>query len=212
MKLFLTTFGLAMLVIPACSIVPPRSPPIEVRTFSAEVPASRAATERTHAPNDDVPKVRLGHVAAAGNLHTRIVHRDSALELGEYETLRWAEDPEEYVRRSLSRTLFDERGIEQGIHGNIPTIEVEVVAFEEVRRGASRAGRVELRYKLHDDKLVLASGDIVSEQPAAGNDIGQVVAAISRALEDATQKVADVVLQTVKKREEKAQERPNSGG
>jgi cholesterol transport system auxiliary component len=190
-----TPFALAALLIfvPGCSIVPARSPPLEVRTFSAELPASSERVE--HAAAASAPKLRLSRVNAAGNLHTRIVHRDSALELGEYEDLRWSEDPEEYVRRSLSRALFDERGIEQGIHGNIPTLDVEVVAFEEVRRGASRSGRVELRYKLHDDRVVLANGDIVSEQPARGADIAQIVEAISAALQDATRKVANSVVE-----------------
>jgi cholesterol transport system auxiliary component len=189
--------AVVIVTLSSCSIVPPRTNPPEVRTFSAEMPAP--PTQGSRARAETALKVRLGRVTAAENLRTRIVHRDSPLELGEYQTLRWSEEPEEFVKRSLSRALFQERGLEQGLLGNLPTVDVEVLAFEEVRKGASRAGRVELHYSLHDDHVVMSSGDLVVEHDAASADIGAVVAAISSALSDATAQVADAIVNRLQK-------------
>lgn len=178
----------AFLLLTACALAS-KSPPREIRYFSPE----RAEQQATPAPAGAHARLRLGRVVAGANLRLAIVHRESAVELAPYETLRWTETPDAYVRRALVRALFDARGLEQAVGGEAPTLDVELVAFEEVARGTQRAGRVELRYQLRDDSRVLARGTIAIERPAAGATIDLVVPAIGAAMTAASDELAERV-------------------
>lgn len=175
-----------------CTLIA-KGTPLEVRYFSVEAPRTTASVVQK-APATKPVLLRLGRITSGSNLRTRILHRDTEYEVLEYEELRWTENPEEYLRRSLSRALFEENPIEQAVSGNVPTLDVDLVAFEEVRHGPKRAGRVELRYRLHDDRRVLANGSIVSEQPARSDDIQAVVGAVAAALSDASTQLAATIL------------------
>jgi cholesterol transport system auxiliary component len=125
------------------------------------------------------------------------VRRTSSVELRLSETRRWTEPPDAYVRRSLARALFEARGLERVVGGAAPTLEVEVIAFEVVHHPDRRAGRVELRYQLHDERTVLSAGDVAIEREARGQGFELVVAAIGEALEAATAEIADRVARRV---------------
>ena len=174
-----------------------RSAPLEIRYFSPEAPAIPAAPAARTAPAAPRAPLRLGRITPSAHLRSRIVRRSSSVELDLSETLRWTEDPDAYVRRSLARALFEERGLEQIVGGAAPTLEVELIAFEAVHRADRRAGRVELRYLLHDDRAVLASGDVAVERAARGRAIELVVAAIGDAMAAATAELADRVARRV---------------
>ena len=45
------------------------------------------------------------------------MHRESAVEVDQYDTLKWTENPEDYVRRSLSRALFEDGQLEEVVGG-----------------------------------------------------------------------------------------------
>ena len=122
------------------------------------------------------------------------MHRESAVELDTYETLRWTENPEDYVRRSLSRALFADGQLEEVVGGPAPTLDVEVVAFEEARRESRHIGRVQLGYQLHDERSVLASGVVTVERDVLGEGIEPVVLAIGAAMEAATSELARTVV------------------
>ncbi len=163
-----------------------KSAPVELRYFSPE-------TTSIPAPPSSEPhaRLRVGRITASSNLRYAIVHRDSAVELAPYETLRWTDTPDTYLRRALVRALFESRPLDQAVGGAAPTLDVELLAFEEVVRGDHHGGRVVLRYVLHDDQAVLARGEIAVERAAAGPTIEPVVAAIGAALDAATEKLAD---------------------
>jgi hypothetical protein len=119
------------------------------------------------------------------------VYRESEYATRMYADHRWTEYPEEYVRRSLARALFERGGVEQATGGSAPVLEIELIAFEEVRRARARFGRVQLGYRLRDDRRVIAAGVVTREreaEPGAGLD--PVVAAIAVAMGDATDAVA----------------------
>jgi cholesterol transport system auxiliary component len=181
---------LVMISCAACALTS-KSAPLEMRYFAPPAPGhlDHVATGISQPPEP----VRLGRVAASGLLGAKIVHRDSNVELAPYETLRWTDDPETYVRRALIRTLFEERSFAQTTDGGARTLDVEVVAFEEVRRGPRRYGRVELRYALRDDERVIARGTLVAEREASGPRIERVVEAIGGALDECAEKVASHV-------------------
>ena len=176
---------IALLLLAACALTS-KSAPREVRYFSPE----RADQQLAPAPAGAHARLRLGRVVAGAHLRLAIVHRESAVELAPYETLRWTEPPDAYVRRALVRALYDARGLEQAVGGDAPTLDVELVAFEEVARGTQRAGRVELRYQLRDDSRVLARGTIAIERPAAGPTMELVVPAIGAAMTAASEELA----------------------
>ena len=130
---------------------PERSGPIEAR---GPAPAGLAA------------ELRLGHVTAASYLDERIVFRDSAFELGYYQEKRWTEAPEEYLRRRLQRALFEERGLRHVVGGSAPTLEVELTAFEEIRK-PERIARVQVNVRLQDTRLVRWEESLTVDRPVA---------------------------------------------
>jgi cholesterol transport system auxiliary component len=185
----MTTRGLVLLWIgcAACALTS-KATPLELRFFVPPTPASVDHAAAASGPHS--VRLRLGRVAAGALLGTKIVHRDSAVELAPYDTLRWTDGPEIYVRRALTSALFEERSFAQVTDGGAQTLDVDVVAFEEVRRGLRRYGRVELQYALRDDERVVARGTFASEREASGPRIDEVVDAIGGALQDVAEKVA----------------------
>lgn len=164
-----------LLALAGCALTS-RSAPQELRYFAPPVHASAVVAS-------EGPMLKLGRVTPSSLLRARIVHRDSDVELGTYEALRWGDRPETYVRRALERALFDSHRFAQAIGGGAaPTLDVDVLAFEEVRRGTRRFGRVALEYDVRDDRRVIAHGTITTEREAAPS-IDAVVAAIGDALD-----------------------------
>lgn len=170
-----------------------KSQPLEFRYFSPP-PSVRAAAATGEPP---CARLRLGRVTPGAYLRFRIAHRDSAVELDLYDTLRWTERPDTYVRRALSDALFEHQPLEQAIANDAVTLEIDVIAFEEVARQGRHAGRVQLGYALRDARNVLGRGVVTFEHDARGAAIEHVVAAIGAALEAASAEVARRVRRTV---------------
>jgi len=139
-------------------------------------------------------ELRLGRVNAASYIRDKTVVRSSPYEVGYYEGRRWTEKPESYVRRALARALFDRRGVRQITYGAGTTLDVDLIAFEEVLK-PEHVGRVELTYSLSDDRVVRLSRSITVERavPDAKGDAAAdaVVQALSRALIDSVDILAD---------------------
>jgi len=173
-----------------------KSAPPDIRYFSVqsldEGDAGAARDTSTRTP------LRLGRFSSSANLRTRIVRRESDVEVEPYEFLRWTENPEDYVRRAVAHTLF-ERALpfEQAMAGQAPMLDVEVVAFEEVHEHDHHGGRVALAYRLYDERTVLTRGLVTMERSARDGRIENVVAAIGAAMNAAiSQIVRDVVAHT----------------
>ena len=165
-----------------------KSKPLEIRYFSPETPASTQATSDTARVH-----LRLGRITPAALLRNKIVHRESQVEVQEYDALRWTEQPDAYVRRALAHALFEGSHFDQIVSGAAPTLDVEIIAFEQVPSG----GRVQLRYQLTDDRQVLARGDVICERPASSAGIDGAVAAIGAAMNAATAEVATRIATTL---------------
>lgn len=185
--------ALILLLVAGCALTS-HTPARELRTFTPERPDDVSA----HAPREPHATLRLGRITASANLRYAIVHRDSPYEVTPYETLRWTELPDAYVRRALSRALFDDRPLAEAVSSAAPTLDVEVLAFEEIT--APSRGRVVLRYDLHDDTAVLAHGTIGVERAAAAPRIEAVVAALHDALAAATSELAGRVERALSER------------
>jgi cholesterol transport system auxiliary component len=168
---------------------------VNIRYFSPEVVRPRltgaGASAAPAAPNDAV-EVRLGRVSSGPNLRERIAYRDAAYELGYYDDWRWTERPETFVRRELGRTMFEEHGFHRVLGGSAPSLEIEVIAFDDVRLPSGRAARVQLKVILFEDTGVVYEDTFAVDKPVGGDKpkIEDVVAAMASALEAVAEQVA----------------------
>jgi uncharacterized lipoprotein YmbA len=172
-----------------------KSEPFSVRYFSPEASASLPAlAPATHASFG----LRIGSVSSSAVLGPRIVYRRSLHELGVYDEMRWTERPEDYFRRELSRVLFEERGLTRVVSGPAPLLDVELVAFEEVR-GDKPCARMQLVFTLSDDRRGHEEQTLTLEEPLKkgkdehDHDMEAIVQALSRVLERGVTQVADRV-------------------
>jgi len=186
--------ALAPFVLGGCALFV-KSEPLEWRYFEvSDVPSFKGSG------GEQGQRLRLGLVKASHHLDTRIVTRTSAHELQYYQDLRWTDEPDEFVRRALSRDLYEQAGLSRVVSGIAPTLEVELTAFEEIKDGGKRRARVVLQTVLHDDRLQLSQHtvEVQSETDKGDGDEAQsLVAALGRALSKATAEVTTQTLATL---------------
>jgi cholesterol transport system auxiliary component len=173
----------------ACALLS-KSDPVTPRYFNPEP----VVTAQTESVADSGLELRFGRVNAGGSIRDRMAYRDSDYEVGYYDERLWTDKPEAYVKRTLAHALFDRRGVRQVLSGVGTTLEVDVVAFEEIR-APSHVGRVGLSYVLYDDRVVRLSRSIAVDRPIAPAKgdaaAGAVVQALAEALSAAVEIVAD---------------------
>jgi cholesterol transport system auxiliary component len=180
----------------ACALLS-KAEPLQPRYFSPEdnALASGRATD-ARAVGSPGMRLRLGRISAGPQLRERIVYRASEHELGYYEDRRWTERPDAYLRRALARTLFEERGLLRVVSGSAPTLEAELVAFEELRVPAHKV-RMQVMIALDVGQTGSLDETITLEQdvPSVGGDqSAAVAAAFATALHLGVEQVADRVI------------------
>lgn len=181
--------AIVLLVAAGCALTS-RGEALDIRYFSAE-PAMPAPAKPVGPP---IAQLRLDEVRESSNLDTEIMHRVSPVEAGTYEALRWNEPPYRYVKRALAYELFELRPLQQILSGPAPTLEVQVIAFEQVSTGGRPGGRVTLSFQLSGERAVLARGTVTETAPARSAQIDDVVVAIRTAMMAAVVQIADRVL------------------
>jgi ABC-type uncharacterized transport system auxiliary subunit len=182
--------ALVLCLCPACALIS-KAEPLSPRYFTPDEASAAAAPT----PGAAALELRLGEVEAAAHLEQRIAYRPSAGELGYYESWRWTEPPQAYLRRALERELFERRGLVRVVSGSAPTLSVELTSFEELRDGPARA-RVELSFVLRGDRRALLERTLRKElpiPPGSSDDPLRLTRTLSRALESAVSEVADLV-------------------
>ena len=141
-------------------------------------------------------QLRLGRVEGWSHLGERMASRHSARELFYDDDRRWIERPEIYLRRALSRALFEERGVVESLSGRAVTVDVELIAFEEIEQ--PHKARMQALLVLSDDRLGLLEETITVEQPVAkmegADPTRAVVDAFSQALHAGVTRIADRVV------------------
>lgn len=175
---------------------------VKPKLTAADASAGGAATVPAAPGRNDALEVRLGRVSSGSNLRERIAFRDAAYELGYYEDSRWTERPETFVRRELGRTLYEEHGLRRVFGGAAATLDVEVIAFDDLRLSTGRAARVQLKVILSDLGGVVYEDTLTVDQPvtAAKPKIEDMVAAMAGALDAAAEQVTTKVEQALAKR------------
>ena len=147
-------------------------------------------------------QLRLGRVEGWSHLGERMASRNSARELFYDDDRRWIERPEIYLRRALSRALFEERGVVESLSGRAITVDVELIAFEEIVQ--PHQARMQALLMLSDDRLGLLTETVTVEQPVAKSDgpdpTPAVVDAFSQALHAGVTRIADRVVERLSER------------
>jgi cholesterol transport system auxiliary component len=161
-----------------------RGASVEPRWYTPELTAASPGSAEHQAAGE----LRLGRVTSGSDLGLRIAYGDGLYQTGYYEDLRWTERPEHYVRRAVARALFEEGPFRRTLTGAAPTLDVEVVAFEEVKAPTTHAARISLHVVLSADSVLLERTVSVSKAIAGGNFDG-FVAAMSQALEASAREV-----------------------
>lgn len=164
--------------------------PLAEPDAASAVPAAPTAAE-----------LRLGRVEPAAHLEERIAYRLSDTELAYYDDRRWSEPPDALVRRALERELFERRGLGRVVSGAAPTLEVDVLGFEELREKPPRA-RCSLRILLHDDRRAQLERTLTVDVPLATGKEGESGPALARAmagaLAAATRQAADAAVNALR--------------
>jgi uncharacterized lipoprotein YmbA len=193
-KLFVFGLGCVAIGAAGCALTS-KAEVLDVRRFSPEVPmVSPEERSEQEAPIKVASPLRLGRVSASAHLRKYIVFKPSAVEMGIYDDRWWAEAPEEYLRRALVDALFVEDGLAQSLSGASPTLDVELLAFEELYDGDKRKARVAIRFALHDENSVLLAETVTVDRPLEEATAEQLTIQIARALETATDDLAGRVV------------------
>ncbi len=142
---------------------------------------------------------RVGHTCASG---WRFAALPESFSIFYYEDRRWTERPEIYLRRALSRTLFEERGVIASLSGRAVTLDVELIAFEEIEQ--PHKARMQALLVLRDDRMGLLEETITVDQPVAKTEQADqaraVVDALSQALQTGVTRIADRVVAKLSER------------
>jgi ABC-type uncharacterized transport system auxiliary subunit len=175
---------LALAAVTDCALMQ-RGKPLEVTYYTPEQIAPGVANRQTAWG----PALRLGRVASKPDIGTRIAYGDGLHEVRYYDARRWTLQPEIYVRRSLTRGLFEESGFRRAIDGDAPSLDVEILAFQEVTTPERHEARVALGVVLSADR-VLYEGTIAASQPVESDGFEGFVSAMARALDQCSNEVA----------------------
>lgn len=172
-----------------------KSEPLQPRFYTPEA----ADTSRTSAAPDPTLLLRLGRVQSGSDLREAIAFRSSAHEVGFYETRRWTERPEVYVRRAVDRALFERRGVVHVVSGPAPLVALELLEFSELRK-PSRAARVSVRAVLSDGRTVRLEQTFTEtvEVTGADNDFEPIIEAMASALALVVERLADAVVSALR--------------
>jgi ABC-type uncharacterized transport system auxiliary subunit len=168
-------FAAACLALAGCALLG-KDTPVVPRYFSLQAvdfakPAAPPATNL---------RLRLGRIEGLSHLREPMVVRTSPQELTFLEEQRWTERPEVYLREGLAYALFDERGLVPVVSGRALTLDVELLAFEEIDRpalpgDAPSAGEhvvwMQVMYTLRDDRLGLLHGTQSFERAARPREV-----------------------------------------
>jgi cholesterol transport system auxiliary component len=175
-----------------------KSDPWTTRYFT---PEAATGSEPVATPNDPPgARLRLGRISAGTHLRERIAFRNSDHELGYYDDRRWTEQPDVYLRRALAFALFEQRGLTRVVAGGSPTLDVELVAFEEIRGKQPRA-RLRAVVIMHDQRSGRLERTIGVERPVRQVDADDQPEAVAQALADtlhvAVEQISELVVATL---------------
>ena len=181
---------LAALLAQGCALLS-RGTPLKPHYYEPPPPQHAAAAEPL-----PTCALQLGDVIAEDGLGRSIAFRRSPYEIGFYETRRWSESPENYLRRALERGLFEDARCRRVLADDGPTLDARLLTFEE-RRGQPPSARVAVHVIVHDGSRVLAEATFHAERSFEASDgdaaFDAFVAAVAHALDEVVAEVVGLV-------------------
>lgn len=181
------TIGLLALGLNGCALFS-KGEVTSRRYFSPDLPT---VTSKVGSKRSGV-ELRLGRVSAGSYIAEKIVYRESNFELGVYDDRLWTEKPESYLRRALTRVLFEEEGLQSVVSGSGPTLDVELLNFEEVI-APQHLALVRITFSLHDDRLTMLQRTVAIERPIPPALKPAEASAVAQGLGDALRAAVDDV-------------------
>jgi uncharacterized lipoprotein YmbA len=140
-----------------------------------------------------VVAIRVRAVDGGPFLRERIVWRTSSVEYGLYEQRRWREVPATYVAHAITAALRQTASVRVSDEPGVPSLRVEVVAFDEVLT-PTHVAVVEVTVSLRTkDGQRLFDRSFAAETPIAGDDPVAMAHAMGHALDDVASHVAAAV-------------------
>lgn len=190
-----------------------KAEPVDVHWYTPESPAGRprlTSFAERRSPSRHPCAIELGRVTSSTHLRERMVVRRSPNELTFEESRRWAERPVAYVRRAIDEALFETHGLRRAGGGDVPVLDVDVTAFEELRTVAPAQARVVIRVHVEDDSGVLTEDTLTESTDVASNEDegAAVAAAMGDALGAVTEDAAKRVLAVLRERAGCGRDRP----
>lgn len=170
----------------------PSPKPAEPRYFS---PLGAMSLEPIAIPpsSRERPALRLRAVRSAAYLNERMAWRRAEVEFGFYDLQRWTELPASYAQKALAHELFAERGLRRSTAPTVPTLDVELRAFDEVLAPAHEAV-VELGVLLSDThRTALVDRAVRVRRPIAGGGPVALARALGEALAAAVDELGESV-------------------
>jgi len=185
----------AMAALSSCALLG-KGKPLELRYFDLAPDASAAPVPAAPAG----AQLRLGQVSAARHIDRRFVSRESAHELSYHAEWRWTDEPDTFLRRALSRDLFERAGLTRVVSGAAPSLEVELTAFEAVRGGDGTRAHAAVLAQLQDDRVQLWQRAFEVHAALNEGDPAEALAdALGRALAAVASKVAEQTVASLPK-------------
>jgi uncharacterized lipoprotein YmbA len=163
--------------------------------LSAALESSEAATPATGSARQEL---RLRRVTAAAHLREGLVHRESSSEYRVSERHLWTEPPADYLRRAITRQLFERQGVRRAFQGSSPTLELELTCFEELRDQSKV--RVEVVASLQVGQRAVLQETFRVEGPAKRPSDSSSRAAVAEALGKALAEVVVAIAAKVTER------------
>jgi ABC-type uncharacterized transport system auxiliary subunit len=141
-------------------------------------------------PSASTRLVRLRRLRSASYLGEQIAWRVSDVERGLYEQRRWTEFPSRYVERAVAQAIDREPGVRRVDGGRVPTLDLELVSFDEVLAPAHEA-EVEVFASLRSaDQATIFEQVFAARQPIADQEPASAARAMGAALDAVAQQIA----------------------
>lgn len=158
--------------------------------YFAPPSALTAADDPPAAPARPTITVRLRRLRAANYLGEQIAWRVSDVERGLYEQRRWTEFPSRYVERAMVQALDRTPGVRRVESGHVATLDLELIAFDEILAPAHEAD-VEVVASLRDpDQAAVFERAFSARQSIPDADPAAAARAMGAALDGVVQQIA----------------------
>jgi len=189
-----------MLLASGCALLSKAEPSL-VRYFDLDRAGkpTQGTSDRREGTAASRVSLRLGPVIGAVHLEERLVYRLSQQEIAFHRDWRWTSPPHHYLKLQLARTLFEERGLRHVVGGTGPTLDVQLLDFDEIRT-PEHVARARCLARLMLAHEVVLEVTLVVERPIPSSKHADMPDAIVEALSEVMRLMVTAVADEVTKK------------